>query len=121
MERAALVYGLLVTLVLPVTLANAESIRLSDLTREDQVAIQRGYSVAEAACVFALLREIEGYGGPQAMQEFTITFDDAPLKISDGQLTHTCDEGVHTWIDGDGAVVIQVYDEDGKPTLEEPE
>lgn len=100
--------------------ASAENIRLSDLTREDRVAIQRGYSIAEGACIFAILNEIEAYGGAEAMREFYITFDDQPLMISNGDLSHTCSGGIQTWIEGTDRLVIQVYDDDGNPTMEGP-
>jgi len=100
--------------------ASAETIRLSDLTDADRVAIQRGYSVAEGACVFAIIDEIEGYGGPEAMKEFTVSFESYPLLITNGWLSHICDGGVHTWVEGPDRLQIQIYDEDGNPTLDEP-
>lgn len=106
--------------LLMVVHAEAETLRLSDLSEADRVAIQRGYSIAEGACVFAIINEIDAYGGPAAMKEFSITFDDEPLVITDGESSHTCDGGVHTSIKGTTRLVVQVYDEDGQPTMQEP-
>lgn len=99
--------------------SNAETLKLSQLTKADRVAIQRGYSIPEAACVFEIIDEIDVYGGPEAMEEFRISFENGPLKISNGRLTHLCDGGVHVWVENGQRRIVQKYNEDGLPTLME--
>lgn len=98
----------------------AETMKLSAMKPEDEVAIQRGYSVSESSCIFSIIKEIASYGGPAAMQEFIIRFDDEPLQIANGQITHTCNNGTHTWIENGEKTIVQQYDAEGNPTMEEP-
>ena len=100
--------------------ASADTLRLSDVSDADRVAIQRGYSIATGSCVLNIIDEIEAYGGKEAMREFTITFEDAPAIITNGQIIHTCDDGVHTWTENGESIIVQRYDEDGQPTMMEP-
>lgn len=97
--------------------ANAETVRLSKITRGVEVAIQRGYSVAESSCIMAVVEEIDTYGGPAAMREFRLSFDDAPLKIFSKTITHTCDNGIHRMVEGGQVVILQRYNEAGEPTM----
>lgn len=103
------------------TVASGE-LRLSDLGSDDRVAIQRGYSMADGACALNLINEIEAYGGPDAMDEFTIEFEQSPLIIQNAKarITHTCENGLHTMDDNGSVVVLQQYDENGQPTMMEP-
>lgn len=101
---------------------NAEEIRLADMTREDEVMLQRGYNFADMTCGFAIISEIEAYGGKEAMQDFMVDVGAEILTIrsSTMDLFHTCQDGVHTMHDGGEAIIIQRYDENGEPTMMEP-
>lgn len=101
--------------------ALADRIRLDQLRDEDMVALQRGQSVADGACAAAVINEIDGYGGPDAMRAFTIDVEDFPIVIEsvEGGIRNVCDNGIHTWIQNGEEMVMQVYDEDGQPTLDE--
>ncbi|NGO52953.1 hypothetical protein [Allomesorhizobium camelthorni] len=68
----------------------AETMRLSQLTRADMVALQRGQSVADGACATGLINEIDAYGGPEAMREFTIDVEASPIVIKGRAIRHEC-------------------------------
>ena len=99
--------------------AIADTVRLSQMTREIEVAIQRGYSIAEGACVFSIIKEIDAYGGRSAMREFRISFENEPLRIFTKSITHTCDRGIHRMREGGKTFVLQRYDDNGQPTMTE--
>lgn len=102
-------------------LAAAEEIRLSDLTDEDMVALQRGHDVATGACAAAIINEIDAYGGPEAMREFVVDVEAYPVVIEsvEAGLRHECEAGVHTWVENGTRTVVQRYDEAGQPTMME--
>lgn len=96
---------------------------LAELTEADHVYINRGHSYAEAVCLTAVMREIEAYGGPEAMREFTINLDDGlPTSIESAplEIIHTCTGGQQIMRDSTGTSLLQIYDESGEPTLMEP-
>lgn len=100
-----------------------DRIPLAEITEEDRVYINRGHSYAEAVCLISLIREIEAYGGAEAMREFTINLDDGlPTSIESAPLEviHTCTGGQQIMRDATGTIVLQIYDESGQPTLMEP-
>lgn len=99
--------------------AIAESIRLDKLKRADMVALQRGQSVADAACAEAIIEEIKAYGGKAATRDFYIDVEANPIVISSKKLRikHECKDGVHTMHDNGKKMVLQKYDENGEPTL----
>jgi hypothetical protein len=101
----------------------AEPIRLSEMTREDEVAMQRGTPYPDLVCLENLISEIRGYGGPEAEAEFFVEFEASPLMVySDvAGMTHTCIDGVHTLHDkhADEPLILQIYNLDGEPTMME--
>lgn len=102
--------------------ASAERMRLDQLKRADEVALQRGQSIQDGACAMAIIKEIDAYGGKQSMRDFTIDVKSSPIVIEDkkGKLKHECKNGVHTTIDHGRKLVIQKYNEEGEPTMMEP-
>jgi hypothetical protein len=94
---------------------------LDQLRNEDLVAMQRGQSVADAACATAVINEINGYGGPDTMRELNVDVEDYPIVIEsvESDIRHICEEGLHTMIDNGDELVLQQYDDNGQPTMEE--
>lgn len=110
-------------LILSATMPSAaETMRLSQLKRADLVALQREQSVADGACAAALVNEIDAYGGPEAMREFTIDVEASPIVIESTArgVSHECRDGVHTITENGKDLILQKYDENGGPTMQEP-
>ena len=106
------------------TSAFAENrVALADLQPEDRTYINRGHSLAEGSCINNVINEIDSYGGADAMREFTINLDGGnPTSIESraAGIVHTCTGGEHVMRDSTGTMLLQVYDDNGEPTLMEP-
>jgi hypothetical protein len=101
--------------------AQADPVRLSELSRQDEVNMQRGTPYPNLVCVQTVIQEVIGYGGPEAASEFFVEFENAPVSVFSevAGITHTCVDGVHTmWSNHvDGPQVLQIYNMDGQPTM----
>ncbi|MDW5316425.1 hypothetical protein [Rhizobium sp. PL01] len=100
----------------------ADVVTLHDLTKAHRITIQRGFSLPDGVCANAIIDEIEAYGGDDAMKEFIIDTDIAPLTIksSGRDFKHVCKDGVHSTIEKGNSQIMQKYDADGNPTMMEP-
>ena len=100
----------------------AAPVRLSEMTREQEVIMQSA-SYPTLMCMLNLIQEIKGYGGPEAEREFFVTYDESPMGVYSVKagMYHTCVDGVHILRDdtSDGPIVLQIYDNDGEPTMDD--
>jgi hypothetical protein len=123
--RLALTATLFCTLSIPSPSARAEDgirIPLEKFRQEEEVAVQRGNSVANGACVFNLVEELRAYGGEPT--GWFITFDSSTgVKFDSPEFPryrHACIDGKQITFDRGKRTVAQIYDEDGNATIPEP-
>lgn len=97
------------------------TIKVEQFDRDAEVAIQRGYSVATAACVKNLARSIVAYGGVPT--GWTITFDrDEAVYFDtkeDRNFRHRCVDGKQMTLENGAESIVQAFDQEGNPTMEE--
>jgi hypothetical protein len=85
------------------------------------VAIQRGYSVETAACVKNLARSIVAYGGVPTGWTMTFDKDEAVYfnTKADRSFRHRCIDGNQITLENGSESVVQAFDQNGNPTMEE--
>jgi hypothetical protein len=109
---------LAITAALLAAPAAAEPVPLSEITRDVEIAMQRGVTYPDLVCLLTLAAELRRSGAAAA---YVLEFDEPPPTIfSDpAGLAHTCVDGVHTLHDAKTGTtrVIQIYDLNGDPTL----
>ena len=97
------------------------TIKVERFDRDAEVAIQRGYSVATAACAKNLAQAIIAYGGVPT--GWTMTFDkDEAVHFNtkeDRNFSHHCIEGKQITLENGAESVVQTFDQNGEPTMEE--
>lgn len=97
------------------------TIKVEQFDRDAEVAIQRGYSVATAACAKNLARAIIAYGGEPT--GWTMTFDkDEAVYFNtkeDRSFRHRCVDGKQITLENGAESVVQAFDQNGNPTMEE--
>ncbi|UVC08987.1 hypothetical protein IHQ71_28405 [Rhizobium sp. TH2] len=117
--------GVLITVASLHCSANAEDgirLPLEKFKRAEEVAVQRGESVANGACVFNLVEELRAYAGEPT--GWFITFDSSTGVKFDSpanpEFRHICVDGKQTTFDHGAETIGQIYDNDGNPTIAEP-
>ncbi|ESZ20036.1 hypothetical protein X734_31785 [Mesorhizobium sp. L2C084A000] len=114
---------LAVSIAAPSALHADDGIRipLEKYNRKAEVAIQRGYSIGTGACVSNLVRSIGAYAGKRS--GWFITFDRDEAVYFDStkmkNFKHRCVDGRQITTENGQDEIVQVFDEDGQPTMPE--